>query len=247
MREPKDVTLLIVDDEAPLRKALVFDFKRKGFRVLEADNGKNAFELIKSQKIDVILTDVRMPNGDGVELLDKVKALNPELPVVMFITGYSDISIEDAHDKGADAIFTKPFDRKALMAAVLRAISTKEENWGAKISENIEVDFKIELKLPELNLSAEGRVLNIGRGGMFVALEGNFPMVMTKTTFSIYFNQGEIKTIEGAGVVRWIRTQASSFQRQGCGIEFEYLDDQCRKMIIKFIDQQKMKAFIPKN
>ena len=121
MREPSEVTILIVDDDAALRKALVFDFTRKGFQVLSAGNGKDAYELVKNQRVDLILTDVRMPGGDGVELLDRVKSLCPELPIVIFITGFTDLTIVDAYAKGVDAIFAKPFDRKMLMTAAMRA------------------------------------------------------------------------------------------------------------------------------
>ena len=122
MTDLKDITLLIVDDEESLRDAMVYDFKRRGFNVLDASNGTQAFEIVKKTKVDIVLTDVRMPGGDGVELLDHIKAYNPELPVVMFITGFADITLEEAYDKGVDAVFAKPFDRKALLTAVMNAI-----------------------------------------------------------------------------------------------------------------------------
>ena len=247
MREPKDVTILIVDDETPLRKALVFDFKRRGFQVLDAGNGKDAFGLVQSRKIDIVLSDVRMPGGDGVELLDKIKALNPELPVVIFITGFADISIEDAHDKGADAVFAKPFDRKALMAAVMKAISTKEELWGLRKLDRLKTDFHIELRFPGLNLAMHGRVLNLGRGGVFVSLNEQLPVVGAETVFKIVFDEGTPGSIEGDGVVRWVRARTAKTHAAGCGIEFEYLSDQCRQQIIDLLARIKTKSFIPKN
>jgi len=175
VKDPKDVTILIVDDETALRKALIFDFKRRGFQVLDAGNGKDAFELVKSGKVDIVLTDVRMPGGDGVELLDRVKERNPTVPVVMFITGFADLALEDAYDKGADAVFAKPFDRKSLIGTVINAVGSKEEIWGAKKVERVNVDFKIELQFSGLDHAVQGRVLNIGRGGIFVALTESFP------------------------------------------------------------------------
>ena len=121
MRYPKDIVILVVDDEPELRDALVFDFKRKKFQVLEASNGRDAFEIVKKNRIDVVLTDVRMPGGDGIELLDNIKSFNQEIPVVMFITAYADISTEEALKKGAFAVFSKPFDRKALLEAIMKA------------------------------------------------------------------------------------------------------------------------------
>ena len=247
MREPKDVTILIVDDEAGLRKAISFDFKRRGFNVLEASSGNEAFKIFETQKVDVILSDVRMPSGDGVELLDRIKGVNPTLPVVMFITGFADLSLEDAYDKGADAVFSKPFDRKALMAAVVKTIAPKDVAWGLRKTERIESNFNIELHCPELNLALIGRVLNIGRGGIFVMLKDKFPVVETKVLFSIHFEQGVIPLLEGNGIVRWIRTQHSEKYPSGCGVEFESLNDVSRLKMIELINDLKTKSFIPKS
>lgn len=246
MLEPKDVTILVVDDEAGLRKALAFDFKRRGFNVLDAGCGNDAFEIVRNNRIHVVLSDVRMPNGDGIELLDKIKAIDPEIPVVMFITGFADLSLEDAYNKGADAVFSKPFDRKEVIATVIKAIKSKEELWGARKHERIEANFDIKLTFPELNLAIQGKILNLGRGGMFVALQGKFPTVSSKAAFHIQFNQGTPQKIDGNGIVRWIRTQHAENHPSGCGIEFEHLDDDSRKQVIDLISSLKPKAFIPK-
>ena len=246
MKEPKDIKILVVEDEPSLRKAIVFDFQRKGFDVKEAENGKQAFEFIKTNPVDVVLTDVRMPGGDGIELLDNVKSLNPALPVVMFITGFADISIEDAYDKGVDAVFAKPFDRKALMGAVLKAVSTKEEQWGAVQLDPTDVEFNIELNFPEYKQITEGRLVSLGRGGMFVSLSDTFPAIDAKTHFKINFKTGKITSLQGSGVVRWIRAHKEADFPAGCGIEFNYLNDENRQEIIDFIRVLKTKAFIPK-
>lgn len=245
MQNNKKFTILIVDDEIALREALVFDFKRRGFTVLEANNGRIAFELVKNNKIDVILSDVRMPDGDGVELLDKVKALHPELPVVMFITGYADISVEESYHKGADAVFSKPFDRNALFAAVLKAVSTKEVRWGIKRDERIKTEFNVEFQFQDLNLAMEGKILNIGCGGFFVAMNDLFPSVGTTIDFSIQFKQGQVKNISGSGIVRWVRSMSTQDQPSGCGIEFEFLSDHSRDQIIQLVNELKTKSFIP--
>ena len=146
-----------------------------------------------------------------------------------------------------DAIFAKPFDRKMLMTAVVRAISSKEEKWGGGTFKDAGVDFRIDLKFPELNYSAGGQGLHIGRGGLFVALNENFPVVKARAAFSISFSQGEVDSLDGEGVVRWVRAQAAGADQSGCGIEFEQLSDRCRQPVINLLRRIKMKAFIPKN
>lgn len=246
MREAKNVVILVVDDEEVLRKAIVFDFKRKGFQVLEASNGNEALETVRNRKVDVVLSDVRMPGGDGIGLLDAIKAIDPGIPVVMLITGFADITTEDAYNKGADAIFSKPFDRKMLMAAVLRAISTKEEVWVSRKTERVESDFNIQLRFPGMETAIEGKVLNFGRGGMFVALKEKLPKVGARTSFLIEFDTGQILEIAGEGIVRWVRIQTTDTLSPGCGIEFDSLSDSSRTQVIELINRLKTRAYIPK-
>lgn len=128
MKEPKDITILIVDDEPALRNAMALDFKRKGFRVLTACNGREGLEMVKAQQVEIVLSDVRMPEGDGVELLRNIKAYSAKIPVVMLITGFADLTLKEAYDQGADAVFPKPFDRKALLEAIMEAVNGKSSS-----------------------------------------------------------------------------------------------------------------------
>lgn len=245
MQDLKNFTILVVDDETSLREALVFDFNRRGFTVLEASNGRAAFEQVKKSQIDVVLTDVRMPDGDGVELLENVKALYPELPVVMFITGYADISVQESYSKGAEAIFSKPFDRNALFAAVMRAISSKEKIWSLNRSQRVNTDFNINLYFQDLNRAMEAKVLNIGFGGFFVALKDLFPSIDMGIDFSIQFGRSRVTDITGNGIVRWVRTVSAQNRPSGCGIEFEFLSDRSRSQIVQLVNELKTKSFIP--
>ena len=246
MRKLSEISILIVEDEPDLRKAIVYDFKKLGYNVTDTENGKNAFEIVKKNKVDIVLTDVRMPGGDGIELLDNIKNKNPELPVVMFITGFADISPEDAFDKGVDAIFSKPFNRKELFAAVERAVKEKEEQWSTR-SDRFTSDFDIELEFEDFNYAVQGRVLNIGRGGVFVAHDGILPRVGSLTQFNVSFKQGVPRGIIGQGIVRWVRSPSVPNFQSGCGLEFQYLDDSTRTQLIDLIRCLNTKSFIPKS
>src|SRR6185437_8822985 len=155
----------------------------KGFRTFEAKNGREALEIAIENQINVILSDVRMPNGDGVELLNNIKERYPELPVVMFVTGFADMSLEDAYDLGADAVFSKPFDRKALFATVLRAVGDKNEIWSPRHHERVDTELSIYLATPKSNI--EAHVVNIGRGGVFVEMPPPFLQIGDIVTFHI--------------------------------------------------------------
>src|SRR6185437_4166005 len=109
--------VLVVDDDDLLRKTIAFDFKKKGYQVLEAPSGHAAFDLIQAKPIGLIVSDVRMPDGDGIELLDRVKENNKALPFI-FVSGFADLTLEDAYDKGAAGMIAKPFERATLFATV---------------------------------------------------------------------------------------------------------------------------------
>ncbi len=247
MRDPKEVTVLVVDDEAALKKALVFDFKRKGYRVLEAGNGKEAFDVLSRENVDIVLSDIRMPGGDGVELLGRIRERHAEIPIVLFLTGFADISLEEALDRGVAAVFPKPFDRKLLAQSVANLILSREERWTPESDASVTTDCRITLSFPNLNKAVEGQMLNIGRGGMFVTIKDFSPVVGSLTSFCIRFDSGNLQLIEGSGTVRWVREQKNGDLPPGCGIEFKFLGESSRKQVIAFINNSTAKAFIPKN
>ncbi len=117
---PKETTLLIVDDDNDLRDELIFIFTDKSFRVLNASNGNEALKIAKSNPIDLVLSDIRMPGGDGIELLKKLREIDPKVPVVIFVTGFADISSADALSLGAHRVFEKPFKLKEVVEEVTR-------------------------------------------------------------------------------------------------------------------------------
>jgi two-component system cell cycle response regulator len=111
-------TILVVDDEAPLRAVLSEAFAELGYRVLAAANGREALALLAQESVQLVLSDVMMPVMTGVELCQAVKAL-PELakvPVIL-VTAAGRAAAEQA---GADAVLDKPFGIDALEALVRR-------------------------------------------------------------------------------------------------------------------------------
>jgi CheY-like chemotaxis protein len=101
--------ILCVDDESEILEVLESFLESLDYNVFTASDGVKAFELIKKQKdINLVITDVRMPNGDGVELLKNIKAEMPSIPVIV-ISGFTDYSLDEIYRYGADSILYKPF------------------------------------------------------------------------------------------------------------------------------------------
>lgn len=113
--------ILIVDDEPDLREVVSFEFKAQGCEIFEAASGEEAWSLLQCKRIDLIISDVRMPDGNGVDLLKRVHKTMPQIPVIL-MTGFADLQSTDAIQNGASAMFGKPLDRKALLRGAENAL-----------------------------------------------------------------------------------------------------------------------------
>ena len=101
-------TILIVEDEQVLRESLAELLSDEGYEVLQADNGKTAYEIVVDRPVDLVLSDVRMPEMDGMSLLERLKQAAPETPVIM-ITAYGDVDTAVRTMKlGASDFLEKP-------------------------------------------------------------------------------------------------------------------------------------------
>ena len=114
--------VLITDDEADVRWALVHLMRLNGCDPIEAASGKGALEILRTEKVDVVLADVSMPEMNGLELLKEIQKLDRGTPVIL-ITGFGSIeSAVEAMKNGAQDYVTKPFDPERLALAVRRAL-----------------------------------------------------------------------------------------------------------------------------
>ncbi len=117
-------TILIVDDEKNYRMVLSAFLSGEGYEMLTADSAQGALEVVDSVDLDLVLTDMKMPVMDGIELLKQIKEKNPHLPVVM-MTAYGTVErAVEAMQLGAFNFIQKPFQNETLKQMVHNAIST---------------------------------------------------------------------------------------------------------------------------
>lgn len=114
--------ILVVDDEPDLCEILQFILEDKGFIVETAKTCMEAVIRLEAQGFDLVLSDIRMPCGGGLELLDKLRDRQLQLPVVL-ISGFADILKDEAMAKGAAALLCKPIHREHLLEVVESMLS----------------------------------------------------------------------------------------------------------------------------
>jgi CheY-like chemotaxis protein len=239
-------TILVVDDEKDLREPLSEELTSLGARVFQASNGTEALAIVRSEKIDAVVSDIRMPGGDGVELLKNIKEYQYDFPVVMLITGFSDLSLEDAYHLGAEAILAKPFDLDELDLTVARILTPRVERWSCPV-DPAQVKSVIEREFEGFSEALKDGCLRLGRGGLFISLKEKLPLSGPAVGFSVRFKSGDLLVLEGAGIIRWVRYQSDTKLPEGCGIEFECLSAETRARILEITESAQIKPFIPKH
>jgi two-component system, NtrC family, nitrogen regulation response regulator NtrX len=115
-------TILIIDDEKSIRNTLKDILEYEGYKIEEAEDGQSGLEKITKNDYQLVLCDIKMPKIDGVELLEKVMNLKPELPIVM-ISGHGTIETAvESIKKGAFDFISKPLDLNRLLITVRNAL-----------------------------------------------------------------------------------------------------------------------------
>lgn len=121
-------SILIVDDEPMMCQFLSAKYKKEGFSTLTAQNGVEALNICKTSEPDIILTDMRMPVKTGPQFLEELKFFENYRPIIVCMTAYSDLSLQEAYDLGGTALFNKPFAIDDLVGATKKFFAEKEIN-----------------------------------------------------------------------------------------------------------------------
>ncbi len=192
--------VLVVEDEASIRKFIAINLQRSGFAVLEAETGEKALEMAMACKPEVMVLDVMLPGIDGFEVCAKLRDQMPELIIIMLTARGQDIDKITGLEIGADDYMVKPFNPRELTArinTVLRRIeSSKMPDDEPLVFKNLVMDLKsqkffkdnVEIELTPTEFAVlKMFMLNIGR-----ALSRNelFNSVWGKNYF------GDLKTLD---------------------------------------------------
>ena len=184
-------TILIVDDEKNYPLVLSAILEEEGFETFAANSGREALEILENTDIDLVLTDMKMPTMDGIELLDKIKARDQDLPVIMMTAhGTVDKAVE-AMQKGAYSYILKPFDNDRLIIYVNKAIDMHRV-----VKENRQLRDAVGLKYSFGNIIGKSKVMQdvfetirkVAPASATVLIEGESGTGKELVAKSIHFN-----------------------------------------------------------
>lgn len=114
--------VLLVDDEAAIRRALRTTLQELGFETVEASRGEEALLLVRSQPFDVVLLDLNMPGIGGMKTLERLRAAYPRLPILILTVRDEEQDKVEALERGADDYITKPFSMRECVARIRTAV-----------------------------------------------------------------------------------------------------------------------------
>ena len=160
-------TILIVDDEQPIREILVYNLKKEGYNVIEGSDGITALNIALEQYPDLILLDIMLPKMDGLSVCKRIKN-SYNVPILMLTAKDSEIDKILGLELGADDYITKPFSVRELIARVkanLRKVEniavTRIDNDNSKKKENKIIVNDLELDLDKFEVKIRGEIIDL--------------------------------------------------------------------------------------
>lgn len=169
-------SLLVVDDEKDIADIICSELSSLDLNCFKANSMKEALAIFNGERLNAILTDVRMPYQTGIDLLEAVRELTTEIPVLL-MTGYSDLRIPMAYNLGSEIMISKPFDLEELGPIVKYYTKPLLERWESK-------KFKADYKISDMS-----KVV-LGRGGfLFKGAIDNIQRPKIGESKVIYFDK----------------------------------------------------------
>lgn len=111
----KSAPILLVDDDSDILAAVDAILKDAGYETRRASCGFDAFWIVSNEAVRAVVSDIRMANGNGIELCDAMRRHFPDVPL-LFMTGFDDVTAEEAKRRGAKGILSKPFEMSELLS-----------------------------------------------------------------------------------------------------------------------------------
>ena len=179
----KRAKILVIDDDESLRRVLEYNLAQEGYAVLTAGSGETGLDLLKKEGADLVVTDVRMAGMDGLQVMEAVRRLDPNLQVI-FLTAFGTIEMAvEAMKAGAFHYISKPFNRDELKLTIKKALQLRDLE-----RENVVLRQELQSRIGLDNIIAESP-------GMKQILEMVERVAPTETTVLILGESGTGKEL----------------------------------------------------
>jgi CheY-like chemotaxis protein len=227
-----EAAVLIVDDEPELRDIFSRIISRAGCpTIFTAKDGLSAIVVMLANRIDCLITDIRMPGMDGVTLVRRLAEIGKMPPGIVFVSGFSDVDQREMYGLGVGAFLLKPLLPKNFLADVEQALAARGELWLTPMAEPPVQSISLTLERDRT------KSFCLGRGGF--SAHCSEPLAMGKITFRCSFSDRSDE-LSGEGYVRW-----RSSSEESVGIEVFFLDQPGRNWFVQEIETTLPQSFIP--
>jgi two-component system, OmpR family, KDP operon response regulator KdpE len=151
--------ILVVDDEARMRRFVRMNLELEGYEVNEADNGLEALQKVREELPDLVVLDVMMPSVDGFEALERIREFS-SVPVVMLTVKGDEPDLIRGLDLGADDYMTKPFSPRELSSRI-RAVLRRVETTTVQSEEPLLIDDDLQIDFPRREVIVRGERIKL--------------------------------------------------------------------------------------
>ena len=236
--KPQNSTILVVDDEPMIRDILSEWIEFKGHRVLRAENGAEALRVVEANRVDLILSDIRMPVMDGVQMLKHLGTASNHIPSVIFVSGVTDIAPREAYDLGVEALLAKPFTDEQILGAIRRVLTSRAELWARPGPESTGAPLTANFSTVD-SAASNGRLV-FGRGG-FCLHSAVTAAAQTLKRFVLNFEE-QLLRLAGEGAVRWVEPA-----EQQIGVEIMALEPGSLAQGLSLTTAATRRCYIPRS
>lgn len=236
-------SLMIVDDEEDLCEVLSKIFSRLNYETVAVTSVREAFERLSTRDFDLILSDVRMPVADGIELVERLFEEKYSRPNIFLMSGFLDIELPEALHRGAFGLFQKPLDFEVMDRALKLSLEPIASRWRhVESGERPTLIRSVPVSLSEH--SSNGGI-ELGRDGFFWRDE-HLPITAGDVfDFRLSFGPNSQEELEGRGEAIWTRDVARSSYEPGCGIRIKSLTESSLTIFQKQVGQKSIKPTVP--
>jgi CheY-like chemotaxis protein len=230
----EEASVLLVDDEPVLLDMMRECFEHIGSQVFCAGDGAQALQVLAAHRIDLVITDIRMPTMDGIALLKRIKAGGSYTPSLIFITGFADIDVRDAYDLGAEALLEKPFEWDGMIDIARRSLAKPWERWEKHV--NLLASPVLSRSFRSLSSALQQHRIAFGRGGF--CIENREFLEDGPINIALDF-VADRYVLLGQGVIRWLAAEDNQM-----GVELTYVAEKSRARAVQLTERAS--SFIPR-